>query len=138
MQTATKAVKVVPLEWAEEDGEPNWWTAWHADARLGYEVRSTVRGKVRRRHIGENWTDFDGDIDDAKADAQADFERRILACISPTDDEDPTTPASDPPRQAIEALKACVKEMSHNHPGDSSYWAAVEAAEAIIAQSEGR
>lgn len=76
--------EVVQLEWNEEEHEPNWWTAWHADARLGYEVRATHRGKVRRRIIGENWTDFDGDIDEAKSAAQADFERRIRSALVPS------------------------------------------------------
>lgn len=35
----------------------------------------------------------------------------------------------------LAALKACIHEMHTNHPGDNSYWKAVEDAEAAIAKA---
>jgi len=79
-------VKVKPLEWIEDD--TRWWVA-QMDPRLpGYEVRETDRGNVRARIAGEPWSAFTGTVEEAKAIAQADFERRILTALIPPPSED--------------------------------------------------
>jgi hypothetical protein len=44
------------------------------------------------------------------------------------------------PRQPriLAALKACIESMSSDHPGDNSYWRAVELAEKAVAEAEAR
>lgn len=39
--------------------------------------------------------------------------------------------------ELLSALEACVSSMHGDHPGDNSYWRAVETAEAIIAKARG-
>jgi len=77
----TGAVKVKALEWTEE--EDGWWTVLPITG-LPYEVRVTDRGTVRVRNPDEGgWSPFDGTADEAKAAAQADYERRILSALEP-------------------------------------------------------
>lgn len=38
--------------------------------------------------------------------------------------------------EAIVALRACIDAMSQDHPGDDSYWAAVQQAEAVVAKAD--
>lgn len=79
------------LEWEEEPNEPGWWTATVEPLRLFYEVRVNGRGKTRAILPGEFWKPFDGDIEAAKAAAQADYETRIRSALHPT-----PTPVSAP------------------------------------------
>jgi hypothetical protein len=77
-RTETMA-KVKQLEWIEY--EENWFAAGIPELRFGYEVRETQRGGVRMRMPMENFEAFNGTLEEAKAAAQADFERRIRSVI---------------------------------------------------------
>lgn len=70
-------VAIKPLEWNEETSEPGWWMAESRGLFLGYEVRTNSRGVVRVRFPGKTWETFEGDVEAAKAAAQADYEARI-------------------------------------------------------------
>jgi hypothetical protein len=93
-------VVVRKLEWELE--ERNWWVA-APDAfhrRLGYEVRQTDSGNVRVRTCNEPFRDFDGTVEEAKAAAQADYERRILSSL-----EASPAPVSEEMRAALELFE---------------------------------
>lgn len=78
---STGAVK--GLEWWAV--EPNWWVAQPSVmiGGSGYEVRITDSGKVRARRGSEDWFQFDGTADEAKAHWQANYESRILSALYP-------------------------------------------------------
>lgn len=71
--------KVKQLKWAEQ--EENWFAAGFPELGVGYEVRKTPRGGVRIMMPMESFEPFSGTLEEAKASAQADFERRILSVI---------------------------------------------------------
>lgn len=82
--TDAVAPKVKKLQWVIEehdDEKPTWWTATCPTTALAYEVRITVRGKVRTRMVGQGWSDFGGSTDDAKQAAIEDYESRILSTL---------------------------------------------------------
>lgn len=61
---------------------------------------------------------------------------------SPVDAASPGTSvltlASEALSESIAALKACVEAMHGDHPGDDSYWQAVDLAEAVITKADFR
>lgn len=70
-----------PLEWLPVDED--WWAAETA-VNLSYEVRQ-ARASVRVRFPDERrFVAVDGNLEAAKAAAQADYERRIRASLSPS------------------------------------------------------
>ncbi|RUW04070.1 MAG: hypothetical protein E5X94_00480 [Mesorhizobium sp.] len=73
-------IVVKPLEWDETD--ERWWGATPIYG-LVYEVRLTDRGTTRVRWPENGgWDEFDGDLDSAKAAAQADFDKRVRAVLT--------------------------------------------------------
>lgn len=69
------------LKWDET--EPSWHTTT-TPFGCGYEVRISEKGTVRYRRTGRMFETFDGTFEAAKAAAQADFEARILAALTPS------------------------------------------------------
>jgi hypothetical protein len=75
-----QAVAVKALEWVEH--ETNWWSADPKGLGFGYAVRLTDRGTTRIRMPAQHWDIFEGTVAEAKAAAQADYDRRILSALS--------------------------------------------------------
>ncbi|MGN6773139.1 MAG: hypothetical protein ACTHJQ_25320 [Rhizobiaceae bacterium] len=107
----SSGVKVKPLDWLLFDDD--WWTA---DTIIGgYEVRQG-RASARTRFPGNRqFEEFPGTLDDAKATAQSDFERRILSSLSPAE-----AGAGDVKGYAIRLLIAL---MERHYPDRSPEWA---------------
>lgn len=84
LSAAPVAVKVRKLEWTALDDD-HWGVT---SLGLSYEIRrSQLTGSVRirgSRNIHDGFMDFDGTVEEAKAAAQADYERRILSALEPT------------------------------------------------------
>ncbi|TGS97484.1 hypothetical protein EN814_09830 [Mesorhizobium sp. M2D.F.Ca.ET.171.01.1.1] len=73
-------IVVKPLEWEETD--ERWWGATPIYG-LVYEVRTTDRGTTRVRWPENGgWDEFDGNLDEAKAVMQADFDKRVRAVLA--------------------------------------------------------
>jgi hypothetical protein len=106
IDAALSSVQTVkPLEWEESD--ERWWGAMPIHG-LRYEVCVTDRGSVRVRWPESGgWEDFDGDLDVAKAAAQANFEARIRSCLLPT--PQPVEKPCGPVASIYEAAKAVAR-----------------------------
>ena len=81
---AAVAGMVVPLEWVTFDKGTCWaycaLGSYHVNERYGRFSVELVTGSMVR-HIGRTNGTFSKDLDDAKAAAQADYTRRILAAL---------------------------------------------------------
>lgn len=107
--------KIKALEWEEDD--TGWWgTVSHIG--ISYEVRQTKSGSVRIRISNENFRFFYGTVEEAKAVAQADYERRVRAAIE--------APSADP---VAERCPDCGRPKAHSAGdaarGDCPKWWAV-------------
>lgn len=105
------AVTVKPLEWYDSPDDD---TDFCADALgLTYVVSCDLDGFCSWgffRHVGSEEGDETWGIKDAKAAAQADYERRILSAITPGQ---PATEGTDAAQQAARVLLDEVKQIDH-------------------------
>lgn len=115
MESATKAVKVVPLEWVETyKFEENGQTVWCAIAEgmdFTYSIWSCPSDDATAQFSSTNiHNGFFQSLDEGKAVLQADYERRIRSGIAPTD-EDPTTPEAQAGSEISERLEIDIARL---------------------------
>ncbi len=75
--SAPCAVEVVKLEWRDNNNDDY----WRCDHDEKFSINRWWEGALYYFEVGENADDRYHTIEEAKAAAQADFERRILSCV---------------------------------------------------------